>query len=335
MDPTRPTLPSRRQLLGALLALSCAGLPTLSVHAQPSDFPTRPIRLVVPFVNGGVTDTAARVVAEKLGERLGQSVIVENKPGAGGNIGTQMVARADPDGYTLLLAYDGTLVINPNVYAKVPFDTLKDFTSVGKIGDATLIIVVNPKVPAKDFATLKAYAQQQKDGLFYGTAGTGSTPHLAGELLRQQTGIPLTHVPYKGGSAALTDVVGGALPMTYAAVTGAAPFIKSNMLQPIAVSSAQRAPSLPNVPTLIEQGVKDFEFNSWVGLMAPAGTPAPVIAKLNDALQKVLRAPGMAEKLSDLGVVAMPGTPEAFGTEVARELSRIKGVVETAKIKLE
>ena len=329
----------KKSFLARTLAVGVLSLSTLfggAAHAA-DDYPNRPIRLVVPFVAGGVTDAAARVVAERLGRELGQTVVVENKPGAGGNIGTAGVARANPDGYTLLLAYDGTLAINPNVYdkSKVPFDTLKDFDSVGKIGDALLVIVANPKIEVNSFAELKKYASEQQHEVFFGTAGAGSTPHLAGALLSQHTGIPLSHVAYKGGSAALADVAGGVLPLSYAAVAGAMPFIQGGQVRALAVTSAQRAPSLPDVPTLIEEGVDDFVFNSWVGLMTPAGTPKPVITKLNEALQNVLKQDDVKERLAGLGVVATPGSPESFHEEVARELDRIADIVRTANIKLD
>lgn len=322
----------RRRLLAVALALSAGVLPT--AHAQ-GGYPSKPIRLIVPFATGGVSDTSARIVAEKLGQQLGQQVVVDNKPGAAGNIGTQMVAAAEPDGYTLLLGYDGTLVINPNVYAKVPFDPVKDLTPVGKIGDAVLIVVVNPKLGATNLAELQAVAKSTPGGLSFGSAGTGSTTHLAGEMLHQRTGMPLTHVPYKGGGQAMGDLVGGTLPMLYTAVAGAMPFIKGNQIRPIAVSSRQRVPSLPDVPTFIEAGLKDFEFNSWVSLMAPARTPKPVIDKLNQALNKVLTAPEMRERLSMLGIVATPGTPQDHAQEIMRDLEKNKAVVKTAAIKIE
>ncbi len=323
---------ARRGLLAAVCALAIGGLP--AAHAQ-ADYPTKPIRLIVPFATGGVTDTSARIVAEKLSQQLGQQVVVDNRPGAGGNIGTQMVAQAEHDGYTLLLGYDGTLVINPSVYAKVPFDSIKDFTPIGKIGDALLLAAVNPKVPVTNLAELQAYAKSTPGGLSFGSAGTGSTTHLAGEMLRQRTGIPMTHVPYKGGGQALADVVGGTLPMTFAAVAGAMPFVKGGQIRVIAVTSRQRAPSLPDVPTFMEAGLKDFEINSWVGLLAPARTPRPVIDKLNLALQKVLASPDMRERLSALGIVAMPGTPESFGQEIARDLEKNKAVVKAANISID
>ncbi|MFD0667166.1 Bug family tripartite tricarboxylate transporter substrate binding protein [Ramlibacter sp. MAHUQ-53] len=325
-------LSSRRSLLAAALALAAAALP--AAHAQ-GNYPSKPIRLVVPFATAGVTDTSARIVAEKLGQELGQQVIVDNKPGAAGNIGTQIVANAEPDGYTLLLAYDGTLVINPSVYPKVPFDTLKDFAPIGKIGDAVLIVVVNPKVPASKLSELQAVASATPGGLSYGNAGTGSTTHLAGEMLKQRTGMTLVHVPYKGGGQAMGDVVSGVLPMNFTAVAGAMPFIQSKQLTPIAVASRQRVASLPDVPTFIESGLKDFEINSWVGLAAPARTPPAVVARLNQALNKVLATPEMRERLAKLGIVAQPGTPAAFAEEIARDLAKNRAIVKAADIRIE
>lgn len=324
----------RRAVLMATASLAVTISGMSAVHAQ-SDYPRKPVRLVVPFVSGGVTDSAARIVAERLGQRLGKSVIVENRPGAGGNIGTAEVARAAPDGYTLLLAYDGTLAINPNVYSKVPFDTLKDFTSVGKIGDALLVILVNPKLPIHNFDDLMAEAKKSKEGLFYGTAGNGSTPHLAGTMLSLKTGIPMHPVPYKGGSAAVVDVAGGVLPMTISSVAGAMPFVQGKQVRPIAMTSLERAPSLPDVPTLDEQGVKDYVFNSWVGLVAPAGTPQPIIERLNTELQAVLNDPDTKARLINLGVVTTPGEPEAFAKEMERDLQKNKEIAQATNLKLD
>lgn len=326
------SLSSPRRSLLAALALAACGLS--AAHAQGA-YPSRTIRLVVPFATAGVTDTSARIVADKLSQELGQTVIVDNKPGAAGNIGTQMVAHAEPDGYTLLLAYDGTLVINPNVYQKVPFDPIKDFAPIGKIGDAVLMVVVNPKLQATSLTELEAVAKATSGGLSYGSAGAGSTTHLAGEMLKQRTGMPLVHVPYKGGGASMGDVVSGVLPMTFAAVAGAVPFVQSGQVRPIAVASRQRVPSLPNVPTFMESGLKDFEINSWVGLAAPAKTPEPVVAKLNLALNKVLNAPDVRERLGKLGIIAQPGTPTDFGREIVRDLAKNKTITKAAEIRID
>ncbi|OZI72326.1 Bug family tripartite tricarboxylate transporter substrate binding protein [Bordetella genomosp. 12] len=323
---------ARLHILGAALTLIAIGVPTAKAQG---DYPSRPIRLIVPFATAGVTDTSARIVAEKLGQKLGQQVIVENKPGAAGNIGTQLVAQAEPDGYTLVLGYDGTLVINPNVYAKVPFDSVKDFAPIGKIGDAILLIAANPKIGVNNYSELLTYAKTVPNGLSYGSAGTGSTSHLAGEMLRQRAGVPMTHVPYKGGGQALIDVVGGTLPITFAAVTGAMPFIKGGQIKAIAVTSRQRAPSLPDVPTLNESGLPGFEISSWVGLLAPARTPKPIVDKLSTALKQVMEDPDMRDRLAALGIVATPGSADEFGQEISRDLEKNKSIVKAANIKLD
>lgn len=289
----------------------------------------------MPFTPGGVTDTSGRVIAEFLGRRLGQQVVVDNKPGASGNIGTSLVATAPADGYTLLLGFDGTMVINPHVFAKVPFDTLKDFAPVGKIGDAVLILVANPGLPARTLQEVIALSKSRAGGLSYGTSGIGGTPHIAGELLRQRTGANLQHVPYKGGGQAITDAIGGAIPLVYTAVAGAQGHVKTGKLKAIAVSSSARTPSLPDVPTFIEGGLSDFAVSSWVGLFAPVGTPRNIVQKLNAELNAVLADPAARERLAVLGIDPTPGTPEQYLDEVRRDLARYGQVVRSANIKAE
>ncbi len=326
---TTAAVASAGSLLGGALLLGSGG-----AWAQAA-YPSKPIRLVVPFTPGGVTDTSGRLIAEQLSKRLGQQVVVDNKPGASGNIGTQLVATAEPDGYTLLLGFDGTLVINPHVFPKVGFDTAKDFAPIGKIGDAILILVSHPGVAAKSLKEVIALSKTQAGGLSYGTSGTGGTPHIAGELLKQRTGANLTHIPYKGGGQAMTDVLGGNIPLVYTAVAGAIQHVKSGKLHAVAVSSAQRASSLPDVPTFIENGVTDFDINSWVGLLAPAKTPKPVLDKLNTELNAVLNDPAVRERLSVLGITASPGSADKFGQEMQRDLGRFGAVVKSANIKAE
>jgi len=316
-----------------LICIAALLLPLVAL-AQGT-FPDKPIKLIVPFAPGGVTDTSGRLIADALGKRLGAQVVVENKAGASGNIGTQGVAAAAADGYTLVLAFDGTMVINPHVFNNIPFDTLKDFAPVGKIGDATLIIVAFPGFPAKTLQELIAYSKKDAKGVSYGTSGIGGTPHIAGELLNQRTGSNLVHVPYKGGGQAISDALGGNIPLVFTAVAGAQQYVKSGKLTAIAVSSAKRSSSLPDVPTFIESGVKDFEVNSWVGILAPAKTPRAVIDKLNRELNAVLTAPEIVEKLAVLGIAATPGTPEAFGTQLGNDLAKYGKVVKAAAIKAE
>ena len=315
-----------------LIATLAAVLFTAAAFAQ---YPDKPIRLVVPFAPGGVTDTSGRVVAEALAKRLGQPIVVENKAGASGNIGTQGVVNAAPDGYTLVLGFDGTLVINPHVFANFPFDVVRDLEPIGKIGDATLIIVAHPSFPAKTLPELIAYSKKQAGGLSYGTSGVGGTPHIAGELLRQRTGANLTHIPYKGGGQAMTDALGGNIPLVYTAVAGAISHVKAGRLIPIAVSSAKRAPSLPDVPTFMEAGVPDFDATSWVAVLGPAKMPKPVVDRLNRELNAVLTDPAIVEKLATLGIVATPGPPQQLVDQIKADLAKYGQVVKAAGIKAE
>ena len=324
MKPTR-----RAGLLAAIALATAAWLPA---QAQDS-YPSKPIRLIVPFVPGGVTDSSGRLIADVLGKRLGQQVIVDNKPGASGNIGTAQAAQAPADGYTLLLAFDGTMVINPHVFAKVPFDTLKDFAPVGKIGNATLILVANPAVPAKTLQEVIALSKTKP--MPYGTSGIGGTPHIAGEMLAQRTGARLEHVPYKGGGQAMTDVMGGAIPLVYTAVAGAHGHVKAGKLKAIAVSGAKRSSSLPDVPTFAEAGVPDFVVDSWVGILAPAATPPAVLARLNTELNAVLNDPAVRERLATLGIEPTPGTPEQFRQAMQADLAAYGPIVKNAGIKIE
>jgi tripartite-type tricarboxylate transporter receptor subunit TctC len=317
-----------KQLFAALAAV-------LVAMAAQAQYPDKPIRLVVPFAPGGVTDTSGRVIAEALGKRLGQSIVVENKAGASGNIGTLQAAAAPPDGYTLLLGFDGTIVINPHVFANFPIDVTKDLAPVGMIGDATLIMVAHPSFPPKNLPDLIAFSKTQPKGVSYGTSGVGGTPHIAGELLRQRTGANLTHIPYKGGGPAMTDALGGNIPLVFTAVAGAMPHLKAGRLVPIAVSSARRSPSLPDVPTFVEGGVPDFDASSWVSIFAPARTPRPVVERLNRELNAVLADPAVVEKLAGLGIVATPGTPEALAERVRSDLAKYGKVVKDAGIKAE
>jgi tripartite-type tricarboxylate transporter receptor subunit TctC len=304
----------------------------LSVAAR-ADYPDKPIRLIVPFAPGGVTDTSGRLIAEALGKRLGQPIVVENKAGASGNIGTQQVAVASPDGYTLLLGFDGTLVINPHVFANFPIDVMTDLAPVGMIGDADLILVAHPSFPAKNAQELIAYSKKQPGGVPYGTSGVGGTPHIAGELLKQRTGANLTHVPYKGGGPAMTDALGGNIPLVYTAVAGAVQHVKQGRLVAIAVSGTRRTPSLPDVPTFIESGVADFEATSWVALLAPAKTPRPVIDKINRELNAALADPAVVEKLATLGIVPAPGSPANLAERMRADLVKYGKVVKDASIR--
>lgn len=323
----------RRTILVATLASCIAGLAT-PAGAQGS-YPNKPIRLVVPFAPGGVTDTSGRLTAEFLSKRLGQPVIVDNRAGASGNIGSTHVAGAEPDGYTIVLGFDGTMVINPHVFSRIPFDTLKDFAPIGKIGNATLILVAHPSVQAKNINELIALSKSQQGGMHYGTSGVGGTPHIAGELLNQRAQAGFVHVPYRGGGPAMTDVLGGQIPLVYTAVAGAHQHVKAGRLKAIGVSSAKRSASLPDVPTFIESGLNDFVVDSWVGLFAPAKTPSDIIQRLNTELNHVLADPAFRERLDALGIEPTPGTAADFGASVRRDLARYEQVVKSAGIRVE
>ena len=317
---------SLRILVASLLA-------ALAGTAAAQDYPNKPIRLVVPFATGGVTDTTARVMADKLSQRLGQNVIVENRAGGSGNPGTQYVAQSPPDGYTLLLAFDGTMVINPFVFTKIPFDTVKDFVPVTKLGDAALVLVAHPGLGVKNFADLMAYSKANPGKLSFGHSGTGGTTHVAGELLKQRTGLDMTHIPYKSGGQAVIDAIGGQVPLAYSAVAGAHAHVKTGKLVGVGVSMPRRVSSLPDVATFIEQGVAGFDVSSWVGIMAPAKTPKAVTDKLNATIAAVLKEADVRERFATLGVEPVGNTSEQFGEQIKVDLARWQKVVEAAKIK--
>src|SRR5262245_19427743 len=315
------------KLIGCIAAL-------LGAAAFAQDYPSKPVRILVPFAPGGVADNSARVVAEPLGVRLGQQVIVENRPGASGNIGTQQAAQAAPDGYTLLLGFDGTMVINPHVFPKIPFDTLGDFAPVTKLGHATLILVAHPSAGVRN---LNELVEKAKSKPFpYGTSGTGGTPHLAGELLKQRTGAQLEHVPYNGGGPAVVDVVGGQIPLVFTAIASAQQHVRNGRLIAIGVPSARRSAALPDVPTFNESGVvSDFDVNSWVGIFAPAKTPPAVVSRLQKELSAVLQSPFVRERYATLGIEPVGNSPEAFGAQVRDDLARWEKVVKAAGVKVE
>jgi tripartite-type tricarboxylate transporter receptor subunit TctC len=316
--------------MSKLILIACLAL-SFTLHAQ--EFPSKPVRIIVPFAPGGVADNSARVVAEPLGIRLGQQVIVENRPGASGNIGTQQAAQAAPDGYTLLLGFDGTMVINPHVFAKIPFDTLSDFAPVTKLGDATLILVAHPSAGVR---SLKELIESAKTKPFaYGTSGTGGTPHLAAELLKQRTGAQLEHVPYKGGGPAVIDVLGGQIPLVFTAIASAQQYVRGGRLIGLGVPGAKRSAALPDVPTFQESGLSGFDVASWTGIFAPAKTPAGIVSRLQKELNTVLQSPFVKDRYATLGIEPVGNSPEEFGAQVRDDLARWREVVKAANVKLE
>jgi tripartite-type tricarboxylate transporter receptor subunit TctC len=300
---------------------------------QAKDFPQKPIRLIIPFAPGGVTDIGGRYIAQQLTQKLGVEVYAENKAGASGNIGASFVASAEPDGHTLLVGFDGTLVINPHIFEKIPFDTLKDFAPIGKIGDAALILLANPNLQAKSVKEVITLSLKEPKGLSYATSGIGVTPHIAGELLKQKTGANLVSIPYKSGGQALIGLIGGDVPLAFTNLAGATQYIESGQVKPIAISAKSRVTSLPNVPTFIDSGFPEIAVMSWIGLLAPAKTPKPIVIQINKALNEILNSEQAKEKFSSLGIIVTPTSPENFAEQLKADLSLYEKIVKVAGIK--
>ena len=320
----------RRQFVVALCA-AVLGSPLL---AQAQSYPDHPIRFVVPYPPGGGTDVIARIVQGKLQAALGQNIVIDNKGGAGGSVGTDLVAKAAADGYTVLFTLNSHTV-NPAIYAKLPFDTLKDFEPVGTVASLPQILVANPQFPANNVAELIALAKAKPGTLAYASVGVGSPGHLAGELFKLRTGTQMTHVPYRGGGPAVTDVMGGQVPLLWVSIPAAAQFVKTGKLKALGVSTLKRSAAFPDVPTLQEAGVPDFEVDSWYAMFVPAKTPKAVIDKLNRALNTTLQDPEIREKLLAQGSEAVGGTPEALAKTVDAELVKWVKLAKDANIKAE
>jgi tripartite-type tricarboxylate transporter receptor subunit TctC len=318
-----------KRILVALFAAALAG----AAFAQA--WPAKPVRFIVPYPPGGTSDILARTIAEKLGAALGQPVVVENKPGANGNLGADYVAKAAPDGYTFLLADIGAIAISPSVYPSLPFDPVKNFTPVTMVAYSPHILVVHPSVPAKSVAELVALAKSKPGKLNYAASSTGSAPHLAGVEFAQRAKIDWNYIPYKGGAQAVTDVVGGQADLLFNGMLATYPNVKGGKLRILAVSSANRLPSIPDVPTVAESGFPGFETGSWQGILAPPGTPPEIVAKLGGEVQKILATPEMKEKLAAQGAdVRVTTGPELAGF-ISKERDRWAKVVKEAGIKAE
>jgi tripartite-type tricarboxylate transporter receptor subunit TctC len=323
-----------RRLHAALLLLLSAGLAVPA--AADGAYPSRPIHLIVPFVAGGTSDILARILAEGLEKDLKQSVIVENKAGAGGNIGSDLVAKAAPDGYTLILASVGTHAINSSLYRSMPYDPVKDFTPVSLIATVPTVLVVGPTVKVESVRDLTALAKAHPGQLNYGSAGVGTTQQLAGEMLKQQAGIDVVHVPYKGGAQAVADLLGGRVTFMFPNIPVVYGQIKAGQLRPLAVASRKRSPALPDVPTMAEAaGMKDFDVSTWFGILGPAGMPASATNTLNAAIRNVLATSEMRTKLEKQGAEPLTSTPHAFGAYIKQEVARWAKVVKQAGIELE
>lgn len=292
-----------------------------------ADFPSKPLTMIVPFSAGGTTDILARIVGQALGQELGESIIIENKPGAGGNIGAQQAARAKADGYTLFMGTVGTHAINQSLYKKLPYDPLKDFTPLSRVATVPNLLVAHPSRPYKTVQEMIAYAKANPGDVTYGSPGSGASPHVSGALFQSMTGAELTHIPYKGSAPAVSDLLGNQIAVMFDNMPSAIQHVRSGKLRPIAVTTAKRSPELPDVPTIAEAGVPGYEATSWFGLWAPAGTPAPVLDKLHSALTKVLQDPAVVKKIADQGGEVVIDTPAEFEAFIQSEAAKWGKVV--------
>ena len=307
----------------------------LSSVAMAQAYPNRPVRMIVPFASGGGSDTVGRVIAQALSTSLGQGFVVENRTGAGGAIGAEAVAKAAPDGYTLLLGSTSEIVHLVNVSAKVPYDPVKDFAPVSLVGSVPMALTVSEAVPAASVQALVALARAQPGKLSFGSGGTGTTTHLAVELFAATMAIKMTHVPYKGSGAIIPDLLNGNLQLGMPLLPAILPQVASGKVKILAVSTAKRAPSLPNVPTLQEAGVKGYDTTLWTGILAPAGTPRDIVAKLNGETVAALARPEVRDALARQGAEPIPSTAEAFAAAIRRELETMGRLVREAGIKVE
>ena len=321
----RSTVPALA--LGLVLALG-------SATAAAQAYPSRPVRLIVPFAPGGFTDVVARILGQKLSLALGQQFVIENKAGAGSTIGTDFVAKAPPDGYTLLMV-SSTHVISPWIYKTLPYDPIRSFTVVGKLVDSPYVLLVHPKVPARNVQEFIALAKSAPNSVHYASSGNGSAQHLMGGLFAAMTGSPIKHVPYRGSAGAANDLVAGVVESSFAAVPNALAQVPHGRLKALAVTTGKRAPQLPDVPTMQEAGVAGYDASVWLALLAPAGTPPEIVAKLNSEVARLMATADTRKALLEAGVEPTPSSPEEMASYMALELARWGKVVKDADIKLE
>jgi len=314
------------------LVLTAATL-ALAAAASAQNYPVKPVRIIAPFAPGGGTDFIARVAAQKLTESLGQQVIVENRPGAGGSLGAELGAKAAPDGYTFTLIA-GSYAVNPSLY-KLNFDSVNDITPVIQLSQGPFLIVAHPSLPVRNVQDLIALAKSKPGNLNYASSGMGSIVHLATELFADMAGIKMVHIPYKGTGPAITDTIGGQTQLLWGSIAATLPQVKSKRLRPIAVSTAKRVEAAPDVPTVMESGLKGYDVILWHGLVAPKGLPKPILDRVNGELNKILQNKDMQEKLATDGVTAAGGTPDAFGALIKRDIDVWRRVVQKANVKVE
>ena len=315
----------RRHVLG----LALAPLLSAAVRAQGSP---RPVRLVVPFTPGGSTDILARAIGPRLG-LPGQTVYIDNKPGAGGSLGADLVAKAEPDGTTLLMGHIGTLAVNPALYPRLPYDPLRSFTPVAGVARVPNVLVVSAAADLRTLKDLVARAKARPGALTYSSGGNGSAAHIAMESLKLRAGIFMSHIPYRGTAPSVQDLIGGQVDATFTGSPAVLPHLRSGRLRALAVSGSARLPALPEVPTVAEAGYQGFEADQWYGLVAPAGTPADIVTRLHAAVQRALATPEVQQQLASEGASPMPGTPQAFGELIAREIPRWREVVKAGNVR--
>ena len=317
-------------IVAALLLVGASG-----DHAQAQTYPTHPITLIIPFAPGGSTSIVGRAIADKMSETLGEKIIVDNRPGAGGTVGTRAVANSAPDGYTIGLGYTGTLAIGPTLYRKAGYDPRKDFAPIGMIGNAPNSLVVHPSFPAKTLGELIAYGKANPGKINFGSAGAGTASHITGEYFGRVAGITLTHIPYKGTGPALVDLIGGHIPMAFAPIPAAHASVSGGQLRALAVTSLARSSLLPEVPTIAESGLSDFDGSLYYGLIAPAGTPRPIIDRLNAELRAALSSDDVKNRLVQDGAEPTPGSPDDYATLIDKDEAKWAQIVRSTGLKEE
>jgi len=317
--------------IARLLVLALLG----AAPALAQNYPAKPIRILIAQAPGSATDVISRLVGNRLSEALGQPIVIEARPGAGGVVGTEAAARSAPDGYTLFMANNSTHGSNPAVYAKLPYDAVGDFAPVAFVASVPYVLVVDPSLQVKSVPQLIALAKSRPGKMNYASAGNGSTHHFCGELLKSLAGVDMLHIPYKGSPPAIAGLLGGEVSLMFANLTDIGAQIRSGKLTPLAVTTPKRAPSLPELPTLSEAGLTGFEITSWFGLLAPASTPAPIVARLNAETNKVLARADIRDALGALGLETAPGTPEQFAAHIKSEIAKFTRIGKAAGIKAE
>ncbi|MGZ8208881.1 MAG: Bug family tripartite tricarboxylate transporter substrate binding protein [Burkholderiales bacterium] len=322
----------RIRLIAAVSACLAAGA---VANAGEQSYPVKPVRMVIPFPPGGTTDILGRIASQKLSEALGQQVVPDNRSGASGNIGTEQVAKAPPDGYTLLTAPGSTLTIHPSLYAKLGFDPLRDFAPVTILAGVPNLLVVHPSLPVRNVKELIALAKSKPDQLNYASTGAGQSTHLSMELFKNMAGVKIVHVPYKGSAPAVTDLLGGHVPMMFDNMPSALPHVKAGKLRALGVSTSKRSPTAPDVPTVAESGLPDFDVTVWFAVLAPAATPRDIVTRLNRVLVKALQGADVREKLASQGAEPIGNTSEQFTGQMKADLAKWAKVVKAANIKLD